>query len=169
MKQIKLAFIIGILSGGFVFQSASQETLPEVKVVAVRYKYLMSVDNKDLAQPVKLLERQAATFDVKSSEYYQDDYDNYFISFFIPEGQILAAYDKDGKLLHTAEKYKNVALPAVVRQSVTTRFPGWVIAKDFYVVSYEEAKGSRKVYKILLENGDKRIKVKTNDKGEFLD
>ena len=151
------------------FQSASQETLPEVKVVAVRYKYLMSVDNKDAAQPVKLLERQAATFDVKSSEYYQDDYDNYFISFFIPEGQILAAYDKDGKLLHTAEKYKNVALPAVVRQSVTTRFPGWVIAKDFYVVSYEEAKGSRKVYKILLENGDKRIKVKTNDKGEFIE
>ena len=63
MKQIKLAFIIGILSGGFVFQSASHETLPEVKVVAVRYKYLMSVDNKDLAQPVKLLERQQPIFD----------------------------------------------------------------------------------------------------------
>ena len=31
-----------------------------------------------------------------------------------------------------------------------------------------EQRGATKVYKVTLQNGDKRIRVKTNDKGEFI-
>jgi hypothetical protein len=168
MKQLKLKLIIGLLTCGFALPSFSQEILPEVTLYAVRYKYLLSAGDKDAAQPVKLLQRRAAAYDVKNSEYYEDEYDTYFISFFIPDGQILAAYDKDGKLLRTAEKFKNVALPTSVAQSVVTRFPNWRISKDVYLVNYYEVEGANKVYKLLLENGKKRIKVKTNEKGEFI-
>ncbi len=157
------AFVLGL-----GMQAMAQEVLPEITVKAVRYKYLSAVDQKELAQPVKLLQKQAAEYDVKQSDYYEDDYDTYFISFFIPQGEILAAYDKDGKLLRTAEKYKNVALPKAVTKAVIDRFPQWNIAEDAYMVNYYEESGAKKIYKLTLQNGDKRLKVKLNEKGEFI-
>ncbi|MDP4261583.1 MAG: nicotinate-nucleotide adenylyltransferase [Bacteroidota bacterium] len=169
MKKLKIILVISACSMVLNIPSFSQEvTLPEVRIVATNYKYIKSISDTNAAQPVNLLQRRAAAFDVKNSEYYEEEYDNYFISFFIPDGEILAVYDQNGKILHTAEKFKNVALPPGVRKSVTTRFPGWAISKDVYVVQYSESEGGKKVYKLLLENGDKRIRVKTDEKGGFL-
>jgi hypothetical protein len=168
MKQSKMLLLLGVFTLGFTLPLLAQETLPEVTIKAVRYKYLNAVDNKDVAKPVKFMEKQAAEYDVKAQDFYLDEYEDYSVSFFIPDGEILAAYDKDGKLLRTVEKYKNVAIPKAVREEVTTRFPGWAITKDVYLVNYKEDRGATKVYKLLLENGDKRMKVKTNEKGEFL-
>jgi hypothetical protein len=169
MKKTKIFTTLGAFVLGFSIHALAQEVLPEVKVTAVSYKYLTAVGQKDAAPAVKMLERRAAEYDVKSSDFYEDEYDDYFVSFYIPDGQILAAYDKDGKLLRTAEKYKNVAVPKAVRTSVASRFPNWVISKDVYLVNYQEENNTvKKVYKLTLENGDKRMKVKVNEKGEFL-
>ncbi|MFN4764354.1 nicotinate-nucleotide adenylyltransferase [Gillisia sp. Q332] len=165
MKRI----LTGLLIFGLTIQSYAQITeLPEIEIVGVNYKYLDAAGEVDVAEPVKMLQRRAATFDLKNSEYYQDEYDTYFISFFIPEGKILASYNKDGKLLRTAEKFKDIALPKAVAEAVAKRFPGWTIAEDVYLVNYHEAKGASKKYKLLLENGDKRMRVKTDEKGNFL-
>ncbi len=138
-------------------------------MVSMNYKYLKSVSDSSAAQPVRLLERRAATYDIKKSDFYEEEYDNYFVSFYIPEGEILAFYDKDGKITSTAEKYKNVKLPAEVRKSIAERYPNWSIAKDVYVVNYyAKDNSSKKTYKMLLENGSTRLRVKTNDKGEFI-
>jgi hypothetical protein len=168
MKSFKSKGVLFALALGATLQSFAQEPLPPVTVTAVNYKYLSSVNTREAAQPVKLLQLRAAAYDVKNSEYYEDDYDEYYISFYIPEGSILAAYDKEGKLLRTIEKFKNVAIPAAVRKSVTERFPQWGITKDVYRVNYENSKDSKKVYKLLLENGDKRLRVKTDDEGNFI-
>lgn len=165
MKRI----LIGLFIFGLTIQTYAQITeLPEIEIVAVNYKYLDAAGDEDVAEPVKLLQREAAAFDLKNSEYYQDEYDTYFISFFIPEGKILASYDRDGKLLRTAEKFKNISLPRAVTEAIAERFPNWTIAEDVYLVNYHEAKGASKRYKILLENGDKRMRVKTDEKGNFL-
>ena len=168
MERSSTFLLLCAFAVGFTLPAIGQDILPEVTVKAVKYKYLNAVDQKDVAQPVKLLERRAADYDVKSSEFYEEDYDTYFVSFYLPEGQVLAAYDKDGKLLHTAEKYKDVALPVAVRDAVAKRFPQWRITQDVYLVNYFEESGARKTYKITLQNGDKRLKIKTNEKGEFL-
>ena len=169
MKQSKLTLSLGVFIFGFTALAFAQIPLPEVKVVSFNYRYLNSVDNKELAMPVKRLEMEAAAFDLKNSEYYEDVYENYFVSFYIPEGSILAVYDKDGKLLRTAEKFKNIKIPTAVAQAVVTKYPEWKIAKDVYLVSYFSATDeSTKTYKLLLENGTKRLRVKTNENGEFL-
>jgi hypothetical protein len=170
MKKLKLMLTIAVCSMGFSLQSIAQEivSLPPVTVVALNYKYLKSIGDTNAAQPVNMLQMRAAAYNVKNSEYYEDEYDNYFISFFIPDGEILAVYDQNGKIIRTAEKYKNVMLPKDVRAAVTGRFPGWAISKDVYRVTYSAENGGSKVYKIVLENGDKRLRVKTNEKGEFL-
>jgi len=168
MKSIKSMWLLSALAIGVTFQSIAQETLPTATVVPVNYKYLTSVNGRAVSQPVNMVQLRAATFNVKSSEFYEDDYDNYFISFYIPDGVVLAVYDKDGKLLRTVEKFKSVSVPPAVRNAVAQRFPEWAISNDVYLVNFDNANGATKVYKLLLQNGDKRVRVKTNEKGEFL-
>lgn len=167
MKTSKLMVVFSLLMTGYALPTLGQINLPEVKIVATTYKYLNAVDNKEMAQPVRMLERLAATYDVKKADFYEDNYDTYFVSFYIPDGSILASYDKDGKLLRTAEKFKNTKLPAAIRAAVGKRFPQWIISKDSYLVNYYQNGRATKKYKLLLENGDKRLRVETNDEGEF--
>ena len=47
------------------------------------------------------------------------------------------------------------------------RFPNWTVASDVYRVTYTEQKGAKKVYQLKLENGDKIMKIKMNEDGEF--
>jgi hypothetical protein len=168
MKRLKLIFLVAVVLIVWNMQSLAQNVLPDVTVKTVNYKYIKSVNDTNAALPVRMLERRAATFDVKNSDFYEDEYDNYFVSFYLPAGSVLAAYDQEGKLLRTAERFKNIALPPAVRQSVATRFPQWSINKDVYLVNYYDAPNARKVYKLLLQNGNKRLRVRTTETGEFL-
>jgi len=173
--------LIGLLAIGLSTQFYAQVTddgelpkviddgmLPEVLVRATNYKYLNSVDYTEAAVPVQYLEDMAAKFDTRSSEFYEDLGDFYRVYFYIPEGTLVAAYDRNGKILYTIEKYKDIALPLVVLSSVHDRFPGWTIAKDVYKVSFDVKKGSKKQYKIVLKNGKETIRVKVDEEGVFL-
>jgi hypothetical protein len=166
MKKI----ILGLFVFGLTIQTFAQVIdLPEVEIVAVNYKYLNDVREPDAAQQVKLLQREVSVFDLKNSEYYEDQYEDYFISFYIPQGKILAAYDKDGKVIRTVEKYKNIALPPVVAESVLKNYSGWNIAENAYLVNYHDRKGvTKKEYKILLEKDSRRMRIKTDENGNIL-
>ena len=169
-KLIPKILAASIFMSGIVVQALAQIVLPEITITVANYKYLNAVSPEEVAQPVSMLEEYAASYDVKDAPFYEDEYDNYFVSFLIPDGKILAAYDKDGMLLRTIEKYKNVALPRKVTQAVATRYPNWGICKNVYLITYQERAGhiSKKVYKLLLEKSDMRMKIKVNDQGEFL-
>lgn len=170
MKQLKLWSFACILMVGIASKTFAQETLPPVTVTSLNYKYLKSVADPNAAQKVNLLERKAATYYVKESDFYDDEFEQYYVSFYLPKGQVLANYDKDGKMLRSAEHFSNVVLPSSVRNSVTETYPEWTIAKDVYLVNYHAGSNHiSKVYKIVLENGDKRKRVKTDDKGNFID
>lgn len=154
---------------GFTFQAFAQITeLPEIELVAVNYKYLDAAGNEDDALPVRQLQQQVAEYDIRTADFYADEYDFYTVNFFIPEGKILASYDRDGNLLRTAEKFKDIALPQAVRDAIGKRFPNWDMTKDVYLVNYHDGKKVKKEYKVLLENGDKRMRIKTDEKGKFI-
>lgn len=137
--------IIGLLLFGLISQGFSQITktvhLSEVVIIATNYKYLDQAGQDEVAIPVKDLQRKVATYDIKASDFYSDEYDYYSVSFYIPEGKILAAYDKDGKILRTIEKYKDVGLPKSVVNGVVKRFPGWTIGKEAYFNNISSSKG----------------------------
>ena len=169
MKKLLLGLILIGLTSPAIAQIVKTEQLSEVTVYATNYKYLNNVASMEhAALLVEMFERKVAAFDLENSEYYVDDYDLYQIRFFIPEGKVLAAYDKDGNILRTIERFKDVALPKSVREAVAERFPGWTVTKDVYVVHYNQNKGADKTYKLILENGDQKIRVKMDDKGHFL-
>ncbi len=168
MKKLLLVLLAIGLTSQFYAQVINDGMLPEVEVRATNYKYLNSIDNSEAAVSVKMLEDKVAKFDVRSSEFYEDGTDFYKVYFYIPDGTIVAAYDRNGKILYTIEKFKNVALPYDVAASVTERFPGWKIAKDYYKLNYDTKSGVSKQYKIILENGKKTIRVKLDEEGVFL-
>jgi hypothetical protein len=119
----------------FAFNGFAQKVLPEITIISSNYKYLNAVSPEDAAQPVDMLEHYAAAYDVKESGLYEEEHESYIVSFYIPEGKILASYDDAGTLVRTAERYKNIALPKQVVQAVGRRFPQWAITKDVFVVN----------------------------------
>ncbi|MGB5236765.1 MAG: nicotinate-nucleotide adenylyltransferase [Flavobacteriaceae bacterium] len=165
-------FIIGLLVLGLTSQVFAQitevEELTEVVVTAVNYKYLNAMDNSEAAIPVQMLERKVAAFNVQEQDYYIDDYDFYTVQFFIPDGKIVAVYDANGKVMRTIEKFKDIKLPKAVNNALAERFPNWELVSDVYRVTYSESKGATKTYKLKLQNGDKTMRVKMSDEGEFL-
>ena len=160
-------FVIGLTSQVFA-QVPKVEKLSEVVVTAVNYKYLNAIDSKEAAVPVKMLERKASSYKVQDSEYYSDDYAFYTVSFIIPKGKIVAAYNAQGEIVRTIERFENVKLPTAVRNAVAERFPKWAIVKDVYRVTYNQDMGANKSYKLKLKNGEKTMRVKIDDAGEFL-
>lgn len=170
MKKLFFGLLLLGLTTPLIAQVDKPEDLPEVVVRATNYKYLNSVSPEEVASvPVKILEEKVAAFDVHDSGFYQDEYGVYVVTFFIPEGKILAAYDKEGKILRTIERFKDVQLPVHVQKAVGKRFPGWGLTNDAYIVNYHEAWGAtKKFYKIKITNGDQVLRIKVNDNGDFL-
>ena len=166
MKKSILSLIIFCLTFGMYSQITQ---LPEVVITAVNYKYLNAVENEDTDISVQMLQEQVAMYDLKNSELYGDEYDTYTVSFYIPDGKILAAYDKNGEIIRTIERFQNVKLPKDVRNAVYKRFPNWSLEKDVYLVNYH--KNNEKVskqYKVKLKNGKKVMRVKLAEDGNFL-
>ena len=168
MKKV----ILGLLALGLTFPAFTQDVkvveLSEVVIRPMNFKYLNATNSKTTAIPVKMLERAVASYDVTEADFYQDDFDYYSVSFFIPDGKIVAEYDGDGKIIRTIEKFKNISVPNDVKTAVLKRFPNWTITKDVYRVTYTEDNGANKVYKLTLKNGEKRMRVKIDDLGTFL-
>tara|TARA_B100000925_G_C21788803_1_gene379576 strand:- start:54 stop:554 length:501 start_codon:yes stop_codon:yes gene_type:complete len=162
--------LFGLMILGLTTQSFAQVTLPEFEVRATNYKYLNSVSPEEVADTdVRNLEEKVASFDLKSAAFYEEDKDLYSVQFFIPNGRILAAYDKDGTLLRTIEKFEDVILPTHITEAILTKFPNWVPTKDHYLVNYRESSdAARRLYKIKLQNEDKTIKVKIDAEGNFI-
>lgn len=160
--------IIGLILLGLTTQiyAQEQETFTAVYIVH-NYMYLTDVNSTETAIPVEELHIKVSDFNVKELDIYTDEYEYYNVHFIIPEGKILASYDKDSNLLRTIERYKNVNLPLSVLDAVAKRFPNWAISKNIYLVNYHNTGNLRKLYKLTLENNDKRINVKINEDGIF--
>jgi len=168
MKKI----ILGLLALGLAIPAFAQdvkvEELSEVVVKPMNYKYLNATDSKSAAIPVKMLERKVALYDVTEADFYMDDFDYYTVSFYIPDGKIVAVYDDNGQIIRTIEKFKDIALSDGIKTALLDRFPNWIVTDNVYRVTYSEDKGAKKIYKLTLKNGDKKMRVTMNDKGTFL-
>lgn len=168
MKRLISALILAGMIVPMMAQEVQTEELTEVVVMPANYKYLDRVNNKEAAIPVKLLEQEAASYDIFAEGYYTDEYNYYTVTFYIPEGKLVAVYDAEGKIIRTIERFQNVNVPKAVRKALITRFPNWEVIKDVYLVTYNEKRGTKKTYKFKLRNGDKVIRVKMDEKGDPL-
>lgn len=160
---------IGLIILGFAIQAQAQvEELTEVVVSAKNYKYLTKVGLENASVPVSLLEEKVASFDLKSADFYNDEEEAYVVSFYIPQGKILALYDSEGEIVKTVERFNNVKMPKEVIETIAKRYPNWSFDKDSYLVNYYDSGKISKRYKVTLKNGKEKIRVKIDADGNFL-
>ncbi len=168
MKNVIIGLIIIGLTTQLFAQNTNIEELPTVVLHNVNYKYLSDVNIQYEAKIVEFLQNEVANFNLENTDVYDNEESKYEIYFMIPEGYILANYNNEGKITSTLEKFNNSKLPPTVLRSVTNKYPGWSISKNTYSVTYNHGKGAAKSYKLILENGDHRIRIKTDGNGNIL-
>ena len=163
-------FLLILLTIGLICPLIAQdrEQLDEVVVRAVNYKYLSAIDNSVAPVPIRTLQKEVAMYNVTDTDYYIDEYETYNVTFYLPNGRIVAAYDQDGKIIRTIERFKNFQLPEDVRASIDTRYPGWEIVKDVYLVNYSPEDGAEKAYKVKLKKGKEVMRAKLDARGNYL-
>lgn len=162
-------FILFIM--GLTIPVFGQETgVFEIEIEPVSYKYLDKEDGTaEPAQPLRLLQKDQTIFNLRSSDLYQDQYPYYFLSFHIPEGKILASYDKDDNFLRTVERLKNTEIPPVIAQAIVQKYPRWTVSENVYLVNHHDnGEIKRKEYKFLLEKGNLRMRIRTDENGNFI-
>jgi hypothetical protein len=98
-----------------------------------------------------------------------DEYNTYNVSFRIPEGKMVVAYDADGKIIKTIEKFNNIRIPLAIRNALSEKYSDWQVVKDLYVVHYTDTYGAEKVYEIKLKKDSKTLKVKLDERGNYID
>ncbi len=166
MKRVFLVLMLAGLTSPLMAQDPIE--LSEVLIRGANYQYLDAVDHSVAPMTVKYLEKEAALFRAEGGNLYEDMYDTYTVSFFIPDGKIVAMYDRDDRIVKTIERYKNVQLPSDVRAIIKINYPDWTIVRDVYHVNYNEGTETLKYFMIKLENGNKTLRVKIDDQGNYL-
>lgn len=159
----------GLVIFGLTTQMYAQEiALAEVEVVS-NYEYASATNAELIALPVKNLQMKVLEFRDEKGTLEYDEGVSYNVYFNNNDGKIIVAYDTDGKIVKTTEKFKNVRLPLDVLRAIVSNYPNWTIVEDTYHVNYHREKGiAEKLYKIRLANDDKTINIKTDEKGNFI-
>lgn len=163
--------ITGLILLGLTMSAFAQvrtEKLSEVEVLGVNFAYISKLNVDEPSLPVKTLHEKVAAYDLFNNGTYNPEYDAHYISFFIPEGYILASYNNDGELISTAEKFKDVQLPDHVKDVVMMQYPGWVIESDVYNIKYHFKTGIDRKYRITIANNGKKKVLKIDAEGVFL-
>ena len=167
MKKLLLIILALGVASPMIAQEIQTEELSEVVVMPVNYRYLDQIGQKTAPVPVKQIQQTAADYDIKSKNYFEDDYNLYTVSFYIPDGKLVAVYDHEGKIIRTIEKFKNVDMPRAVVRTLKNEYPDWELVSDVYKVTYNETEGAVKRYKLKLQKGNKSINVKMCDQGKI--
>ena len=164
-KLLSAVCALSLLSASY----AQTVELPET-VISVNSEYMNSLNYHDSCSYVKKLEQ--ALLDYKPSDLkdlYDSKNDIYNVTFKIPEGQIVASFNKEGKIIETFEKYNNIRLPQNILQAIANKYPNSSIIEDVYVVKFHcDENDLEQVYKIKIKNKDSIITLKTNKQGLFI-
>ncbi|APY12534.1 hypothetical protein BWZ22_15490 [Seonamhaeicola sp. S2-3] len=166
MKKTIIGLFLLVLS----FQMNSQTIALPDTFISLNYEYLeaLEIDNEPLR--VKKLEKTVLNYNNKEiADLCDTDKDVVNVSFYVDNCNIIASYDKNGKIIKTIEKYNNVRLPLSVMQAIAKQYPDCGIVEDVYLVKYQSNNNTvRKEYKVKIKSKDEILTVKTNEKGDFI-
>lgn len=175
MKTMKTIVIgLAFLSFSNIVNSQTPETsvnrvkLNEVIISPIKnVSYYNAVYDPYTAKGVKDLETIVAKHDVSASNEY-GNYDSYIFIFKNNVGKIVTMYDKDGELLSSVEKFKDIQMPEKVRLALLSKYPGWRLNSTVFRVKYVHNKEVEKAYYLQIIKGADKLNVKVNCDGDVL-
>ena len=76
------------------------------------------------------------------------------------KGALMANFDRNGVLLTTAQKFKNIPLPLAISRLLVKDHKGWAMTKNSYVASGKGDVLNKELYRITLKNGKNTQNIK---------
>ncbi len=141
-----------------------KEQVPEVILDAVVEDFPDYIVEEYDAVPVDYVEEDTYV----NRDLNPADMDSYQILLSAKGKELVANYDRNGKLISSVENLKNVAPPLAVARAIETAYPGWTLTKDRYHLSKYNNGKSKEYYRLLLTKDGKRKRVYTDPEGEIL-
>lgn len=89
-----------------------------------------------------------------------DEFEEYLVTFNSSKGFLEAIYTNEGELVSTYQTFKDTFLPPAVRNQLYLENKGWTAISNKYVASGRNDQIDKEVYKIRIENGNKKKTVK---------
>jgi len=146
--------------------------LEPVTIKPLNLSYLDEVQREDTPELVVNLQNEAARYDITELPIFDRDFEAYEVIFKTKKeggtsGLITATYDSNGKIMSSIERYKNILLPKTVRTAINNKYPGWIIYKDVYLVTYRDNSESKQVFKVQLRKNGKKKNLKLDYDGNI--
>ncbi len=173
MKKLLIGiFFLGLTNLAFA-QASSEERgtleLEGITVMPANMAYYTNVLNGGI-KALKVLELQkiVASFDITTSSIYDGKNRRYHFEFNHKDGNVSTTFNGNGRIMKSFERYKNIAFPLTVRNSIYKAFPGWSAEANTYIVSYNSGQDAKKVLKVKLKKEGETKRIKVNTQGRIL-
>jgi len=160
LKNCTLLWLAGILGVLNVHAQSDPFELIEVTVRPLNISYVHAVIDERMPETILELENMAARYNITESPVYDGKLDAYEVTFSQNNGSIIATYDQNGKIIHSIERFKDITLPAFIRNKIYENNLGWTIHSDMYLVSYNCNDRIKKMCKVQLRKDGKRKNIK---------
>ncbi len=173
MKKLLIGiFFLGLTNLAFAQVSSEEGRTLELEGITVmppNMGYFTNVVNGGV-KAIKVVELQkiVASFDIAKSSIYDAKVRLYDFKFKHKDGNVSATFNRDGRIVKSYERYKDIAFPVTVRNSIYKAFPGWSTEANTYIVSYASGHNSKKVLKVKLAKEGKTKHIKVNTQGKIL-
>lgn len=167
-------FVLGLTFLGFTILMQSQNDMASVQVdlndyvkssknEAINSTYFYSFDDKISSERIRNFQNVVANYDIKTSSVYtSDDTSNYKVVFTEGANEIIAQFNHNGKIVECKESFKDIKLPYAISSSIAKSYPGWKFIHKTCDISYSKDNAEEVIYKVTIENGNKRKTLKLN-------
>ena len=146
--------------------------LEPVTIKPLNLSYLKEVQHEDTPELVVNLQNEAARYDITELPIFDREFEAYEVIFKTKKeggtsGLITATYDSNGKIMSSIERYKNILLPKTVRDAINNKYPGWIIHKDIFLVTYRDDRKAKQVFKVQIRKDRDKKNLKLDYDGNI--
>ncbi len=136
------------------------EVTVDSEINAVKFVVKEAYTGEFHKNPIKFV-REKFDFDAfLDAVVNKDDFDEYLVTFNTRKGFLEALYSNKGDLVTTYQRFQDIVLPPAVRNELYSQNKGWTMISNKYIASGRGYEVNKEVYKIRLENGNKKKTVK---------
>lgn len=162
---IALAFSAAMVNAQKVIklEEANIVAAPTYEMAGNENRFTVNIKEKFTGEfeldPMAFLERN---FDIRHFMAYSkgQDYDSYQVDFVSRKGKLEAQYNKDGELVRSYFKFKDVLLPYAIIQQTYLDNQGWSMVKNSFQGKEIAGKSKKSHYLLTMEKGKERKQIK---------
>ncbi|MGI9550747.1 MAG: hypothetical protein ACR2MT_06065 [Aurantibacter sp.] len=172
MRKLSIILVaLGMASLGFAQNSIPNFDYLKYKdlgTLSSNYEYLNEVQNGLTPNQIKYLENVVSYWDVTKSEKFDGRRGERFnVTFKSNRGQIIAYFDRNGKVVRAKEQFRNFALPKQVGIALAKKYPNWTVIKNRYTVLYTKDGQSKKIFKVQISKDKQKKWLKIDPSGRI--